>query len=348
MQLLEQLAMDRCTNSTLESITTEYASICGYVECMSELCESEVLFESISVKDIVKAVCDVIIGLFGKIKKLGMKIISFLKSKMSWFTARGKNHSNNKFEEDLKNEETKSEKIKDILNKNPYTGPHPYGIMDGLFNIKLFVEHGVEYTVKQCDISLEMINEVLSGERTFSDNFKERYEDFFSNPSKKIYSDIADVKNTEKLKGILNGPNDIPKALEILYKDEFSDGRYCDKKVLGRDDIRWFSEDIAKVSSDIASMLQNMVTTFQRNVDYCNKKSTEVEAMIKKLDSSTNEEYDDFLQKFMTYTMNEFIIAANMNTSSLAAIPNILNVATKDVETVQTYLKFIKAKIDSV
>ena len=119
MQLLEQLAMGRCTNSTLESITTEYASICGYVECMSELCESEVLFEGISVKDIVKTVCDVIISLFGKIKKLGMKVISFLKSKISWFTARGKNHSNNKFEEDLKNEETKSEKIKDYIGYVP-------------------------------------------------------------------------------------------------------------------------------------------------------------------------------------------------------------------------------------
>ena len=346
MQLLEQLAMGRCTNSTLESITTEYASICGYVECMSELCESEVLFEGISVKDIVKAVCDVIIGLFGKIKKLGMKVISFLKSKISWFTARGKNYSNNKFEEDLKNQETKSEKIKDILNKNPYTGPHPNGIIDGLFNIKQFVTYGIETDVKYCDIGLEMINDVLSGERTFSANFKEEYENFFSNPSKESYDDI--VERFSSLKGVLNGPSDIPKALEILYKDGFSDGLYCDKKVLGRDDIRWFSEDIAKVSSDIASMLQNMITTFQRNVDYCNKKSTEVEAIMKKFDSSANEEYDDFLQKYMIYVMNKFTIAANMNASSLAAIPNILNVATKDVETVQTYLKFIKAKIDSV
>ena len=69
---------------------------------------------------------------------------------------------------------------------------------------------------------------------------------------------------------------------------------------------------------------------------------------MKKFDSSANEEYDDFLQKYMIYVMNKFTIAANMNASSLAAIPNILNVATKDVETVQTYLKFIKAKIDSV
>ena len=102
-----------------------------------------------------------------------------MKSKISWFTARGKNYSNNKFEEDLKNQETKSEKIKDILNKNPYTGPHPNGIIDGLFNIKLFVTYGIETGVKYCDIGLEMINEVLSGERTFSANFKEKYENFF-------------------------------------------------------------------------------------------------------------------------------------------------------------------------
>ena len=55
MQLLEQLAIGNSyINPTLESFTLECASVFGYMECMSELCESEVLLEGIDIKSIFK------------------------------------------------------------------------------------------------------------------------------------------------------------------------------------------------------------------------------------------------------------------------------------------------------
>lgn len=81
MQILEQLACGYDLNVTTESVLTECASMQGYLECMMEMSEAEVVTEGVNLKNIVDKVIKFIQSIVKKIKGLGMKVISFLKGK---------------------------------------------------------------------------------------------------------------------------------------------------------------------------------------------------------------------------------------------------------------------------
>lgn len=80
MQLLEQLACGYNDNITTESITMDCASIQGYLECMMEMDEIDVVTEGIDFKAMAKKLLTFIKSIFEKIRNLFGKLVSFIKN----------------------------------------------------------------------------------------------------------------------------------------------------------------------------------------------------------------------------------------------------------------------------
>ena len=376
MQLLEQLAMGGCTNVTLESITTEYASIQGYMECMSELCESEVLLEGIDIKGIFTKIGEGIVTLFGKIRTLGSKVIGFLRKKITEFTSKFKRKDKGEKKEEPKpqqqepesqekkeepettkeeepkaTEKTREEKIADILNQNPFTGCHPNGISRGIQNVWTFARETVGVNIPQSmTYDLKYFKAVWNHKKEMTPEDREELDSEFSDPSKRfkvLFNNGEDARST--LKGVLNSPSDIPKAIGVLYNEGMKGFSY-EKRVLDPGDISFFKERLVAAADNIARASQDLMSTVSKNVDYCNAKAKEVESDMKMFLSVPKVDNDTMysLKKYVAQIMNDFTMLANVNTMLLSAIPNVLAVAESDMSKTQAYVNSISAKINSI
>ena len=382
MQLLEQLAMGEHINQTLESFTLECASVFGYMECMSELCESEVLLEGIDIKSIFKKIGGAIISLLGKIKDLGLRAIGFLKTKAKWFASKFKRSENDndssektekKKEEILKlelkkeendtqsespkqdnksNEKTRDEKIADILNQNPFTGPHPNGIVKGLTNVYSFTRETIGRKIpNNMEFDVRYFKKILNGEKGLTADDKEELDQEFSDtPRRFLYMFDISGDGWSPLKGILNGPNDIPKAIETLYKVGFESVYYYKCIFKNIKEINFVEDRLSVAGNKIAKMTNDTLSYIESNVKYCNKRSQEISEYMETISKSTSVDGEVFasIQKYMSQIMKDFTMLANVNASLFSTIPKILATATDDVGKIQSYLNFITAKINSI
>lgn len=115
MQLLEKLAVAQ-DDMTITDITMECMSASGYVECIEELIQHNILAESVVMEGAIGSV----INIFQKIIK---KIIDVLKNAVAFFSKKlipKKSQSDPKSKDKAEQEE--------YLKQHPYTGPSPDAI----------------------------------------------------------------------------------------------------------------------------------------------------------------------------------------------------------------------------
>ena len=80
MQILEQLAFGMDDNVTIENIVAECNSIQGYLECMVDIEQMDIVVESIDLKATVKKILIFIKSIFEKMKNLFNKFVSFIRN----------------------------------------------------------------------------------------------------------------------------------------------------------------------------------------------------------------------------------------------------------------------------
>ena len=358
MQLLEQLAYRHTSNCSLEFISMECASIHGYIECMVELCESEVLLEGISIKDLAKKVGNFILGIIKKIKDLTLIAIDVLKAivkKLVSYVKPNKDKDNHRSKKDM----TEDELIKDLLNHNPYTGITPHEIMFGVKDVSIFIRHVIgERVPNKIKDYQEILSDIISGKYGLNDVYDDDLGYGTSNKQllDELFDDTHDFKwffgsyykefnAGTNISGILNGPNNIPKVIDLLYTN--GSKKTFDEQVYDEKGINQLQIDVDDTAKKFKLAISNIIKSMENNVKACDDFKSKIEYAMKNL-SSQKDADDQFVQKCLVKLTEHWSILSNVSTSIISLIPSFVTRVENDIDSVQQYINGIDMKIKEI
>lgn len=254
MQLLEQLGYSEnaVTGSNIVFIVEECAAIQGYMECMSELCESEVLLEGVNVKDTIKKIGNLISEALKRFKEFCKKAAGFFRRKIEELKTKF-NRKRNEKKEKSKSEDRETKDVEypdedDILEKHRYSGLNPEKIYNASKAVK-----DVTYRIAQA-----ILNEM---------SHVTNFEDIATNDKKIIenQTELDAFLNTDT-KTILNriigesvdDQAGISKFVEKIYTDISRVSIYKNYK-LSSDELEDFNDDI-NLSIELFTNTANLYT----------------------------------------------------------------------------------------
>lgn len=332
MQLLEQLAY---SDTIVDTIMTECNTIRGYMECMIEMSEMEIVTEGIDLKNIWEKFITLIKKIIDKFKSLIKKFIRFITKQKD--TEEKVNKSVKKSMDDMKSagaftnepvspeteqkvkndytftnetyrisQMTRADVTRTILNNMNYTGPTISGIQNAIALIRIMTNYMVDQVRFSFDHTMQLVDELPT------DKLPKNLKDISSSAHDSIryvnsYMSSL-VKNNDKLKSLYDkfGGRSSWASDSIYFDNNFKDV-YTGKENLENLSLFLnfiYSETIKEykgVNYDTFDCVTNDIKSYQSGTDY-----KLIQQNIKKLN-----DYADKLGSLVRKIENQFSTISN-------------------------------------
>ena len=328
MQLLEQLASGY--NEVVESdILVECASIYGYLECMDELMERNILtectvMEGLDIREIGRKIVLIIKKLIDRAMGLFKKLSSFFKSKAKETSddAKPNTFDTHKNDWEIADEE---------LRKYPFTGVDTRYLKMVLFDINCAISLlGLNGISPFCDI-VKFVHSKhnYSETNTIPQAILDILSDNGASATRKIY----DFTNSEVLKDFigasLESPNDLKKLPSMCYDHEICGDRIYDKKILTWGDVQYLNNGYNEVLRVYSGIYQDM----QKELDSYIK---ELKSYADKLDKLSIESPEDL--KLIQCGQNIIGTSIQCYTSLSMGIPPVIAKSEAELDNLKKYI----------
>lgn len=345
MQLLEQLGYaENSTVGGIMSIAEECAVIHGYMECMSELCESEILLEGIDIGGAIKKVIGMVVDAFKRFKGFCVKISKLIGRKIEEALQKFKrkkrqsNTNNSNGSQNVKYPTTEKE-FNLRLKENPYSGPTITGIDIGVSKIHRFFIDVCESAILGLKRYTELFIDIATGNVIDNDDLDDYVNKWRGGD--RSFRDILNLDSTySEFSNLLTSPDDIPDVIETIYD--------CSIKQWYKTNVVYTFEEFESVNEaslfnvDAIYEKLNLLRSQVKNmVDLCESYISKLENAMRHMALKTGQENKQSKLVHVNQALKEFTVMITVCNLTISTIPTISQKVESDVDCICKYCDLI-------
>ena len=355
MQILESLVYGG-SEVTTSDVIIECATLAGYVECMQELVDNDILTESvvmegIDVKAIGKQALELVKTMINKIKGLITKLIGFFKGrkgkvKAVAMSSASKKETHNKTNGDPSEVKNKS-KIDRVFESYPYSGIHPEtigrsninvlyyakGFREGIYRLTMNIENYLKY-IASSNCADDDIYDIEHSASRINAKFNEGQDVVLSYITRS--RENGDDADYDSIAGKIKSIDDC-KHIPLMFYKYYSNNERYDNHILTMEEFGHLYGGFYAVSKSYSEFADDISRELADQKEKVDELSKQVGDARNKMESDNFKNPDD-ISKALRCVQDSCIIAVQAMVSFGAGMTEYCNTMETDLDKVSSYI----------